>query len=98
MRTVFAIEDRPDIIGTPNQVGLQSMVVRSSQTLALTPNFHAEVGNELQAIRLGEMQVANHPFGGAVWSNGENSVAYGWRHRGSCNMRTNWTDRTPRLL
>ena len=52
------------------------MVVRSSQTLALSPNFHAEVGNELQAIRLGEMQVANHPFGGAVWSNGENSVAY----------------------
>lgn len=76
MRTVFAIEDRPDIVGTPNQVGLQSMVVRSSQTLALTPSFHAEVGNELQAIRLGEMQVANHPFGGAVWSNGANSVAY----------------------
>ncbi len=76
MRTVFAIEDRPDIVGTPNQVGLQSMVVRSSQTLALTPNFHAEVGNELQAIRLGEMQVANHPFGGVVWSNGANSVAY----------------------
>jgi len=76
LRTVLAIEDRPEIVGTSNQLGLESMVVRSSQTMALSPEVHAEVGNELQVVRLGESQVSNHPFAGVIWSQGGNSVSY----------------------
>lgn len=76
LRTVFSIEDSPQIVGTSNQLGTQSMVVRSSQTMALSPELHAEVGNELQAVRLGKIQISNHPFAGVVWSDGANSASY----------------------
>ncbi len=76
LRTVVSVEDSPQIVGTPNQIGAQSMVVRSSQTLEITPELHAEVGNELQAVRLGQTQISNHPFAGVVWSDGHNSASY----------------------
>lgn len=76
LRTVLSVEDRPEIVGTPHQVGLQAMVVRSSQTMTFSPEMHAEVGNELQVIRLGQNQISNHPFAGVVWSKGGNSVSY----------------------
>jgi hypothetical protein len=76
LRTVFSVEDSPQIVGTPSQIGAQSMVVRSSQTLEITPELHAEAGNEMQAVRLGQTQISNHPFAGVVWSDGHNSASY----------------------
>jgi Carboxypeptidase regulatory-like domain len=76
LRSVVSVENRPQIVGTAEQSGLQSMVVRTSQTMMFTPELHAEVGNEMQALRLGQMEVSNHPFLGVIWNSGDNAVSY----------------------
>ncbi|HYK36917.1 carboxypeptidase-like regulatory domain-containing protein [Alloacidobacterium sp.] len=76
MRTVAAFEDRPDIQGGYDGQGLQAVVLRSSETMDLMNGIIAEVGNEVEAIHLGETQFANHPFAGVSVHTGDNAVEY----------------------
>lgn len=76
MRTVVAVQDRPEIHGTPTQQGLSTMVVRSSESLKLTSHVDAEVGNEFQAVKLGHTAYQSHPFIGIEWNSGANTFSY----------------------
>ena len=46
-----AFQDLPGIEQTPGQQGIQSLMLRSSQTMQLTPFLDAELGNEFEALR-----------------------------------------------
>ena len=76
MRTVAAFEDRPDIQSGFDGQGLQAAILRSSETIDLMNGIVGEVGNEVQAIHLGETQFANHPFAGVSVHAGDNAVEY----------------------
>lgn len=76
MRTVAAFEDRPDIQGGYDGQGLQTVVLRSSETMDLMNGIVAEFGSEVEAIHLGETQFANHPFAGVSVHAGDNAVEY----------------------
>lgn len=76
IRTVTAMQDLPGIQQTSSQQGIQSMVLRSSQTMELTPFLEAELGNEFEAVRGNNMEIANHPFGTVTWRGGDTTVSY----------------------
>jgi len=76
IRTVAAMQDLPGIGQTSNQQGIQSMVLRSAQTMELTSFLHAELGNEFEAVRGNTAVFANHPFGALTWSGGDTAVSY----------------------
>jgi hypothetical protein len=76
IRTVASFQDMPNISQTSTQRGIQAMVLRSSQTMQLTPFLEAEVGNEFQAVNGANAQFANHPFGAVTWREGDTAVSY----------------------
>ncbi len=76
IRTVAAMQDLPGIEQTSTQQGIQSMVLRSAQTMELTPFLDAEVGNEFEAVRGNTTEIGNHPFGTVTWRDGETAVSY----------------------
>ncbi len=76
IRTVAAIQDLPGIEQTSSQQGIQSMVLRSAQTIELTPFLDAELGNEFEAVRGNNVEFANHPFGTVTWRGGDTAVSY----------------------
>ncbi len=76
IRTVAAMQDLPGIEQTSNQQGIQSMVLRSAQTIELTPFLDAELGNEFEAVRGNTAEFANHPFGTVSWRGGDTAVSY----------------------
>jgi hypothetical protein len=76
IRTVAAFEDRPEIQSGFDGQGLQAAILRSSETIDLMNGITGEVGNEIEAIHLGETQFANHPFAGVAVHAGDNTVAY----------------------
>jgi len=76
MRTVAAIERRGGILGSPSQQGLEALVLRNAQSMTLSPSLEVEFGNEFEAVRMDQDQIANHPFGGVTWSDGDLSFAY----------------------
>jgi Carboxypeptidase regulatory-like domain len=76
IRTVAAMQDLPGIEQTSNQQGIQSMVLRSAQTIELTPFLDAELGNEFEAVRGNTAEFANHPFGTVTWRGGDTAVSY----------------------
>jgi hypothetical protein len=76
IRTVAAMQDLPGIEQTSSQQGIQAMVLRSAQTMQLTPFLDAEVGNEFEAVRGSNMEIANHPFGTLTWRGGDTAVSY----------------------
>jgi hypothetical protein len=75
-RTVTAIEDRPDIGGGPGMQGLQAIEMRTGETLGLGQNILAEFGDDAEAVHLGDMLVANHPFAAVTVRGGNTSLAY----------------------
>jgi hypothetical protein len=75
-RTVAAVEDRPDIAAGPETQGLQAIEMRTGETLSFGESIHAEFGDEAQAIHLGDMIVANHPFAAIAAQDGNTSFAY----------------------
>ncbi len=76
LRTVAAIQDLPNIEQTPGQLGVQSLVLRSSQTMQLASFLDAELGNEFDAVRGETTQIANHPFGTLTWRGGDTAISY----------------------
>ena len=76
IRTVAAMQDLPGIEQTSTQQGIQSMVLRSAQTIELTPFLDAELGNEFEAVRGNTAEFANHPFGTVTWRGGDTAVSY----------------------
>ena len=76
IRTVAAFEDLPGIEGTPTEQGVQALLLRTAETLELTPSIEAEAGNEFEAVRMGVTQVANHPFANVTWRNGDTAISY----------------------
>ena len=76
IRTVAAMQDLPGIEQTSSQQGIQSMVLRSAQTVELTPFLDAELGNEFEAVRGNSALFANHPFGTVTWRDGDTAVSY----------------------
>ena len=75
-RTVAAVEDRPDIGGGPGVQGLQAIEMRTGETLEFGEAVHAEFGDAAEAIHLGDMVVANHPFAAVTVRSGNTSFAY----------------------
>lgn len=76
MVTVAAFEDRPDIAGGPQQQGVQSMVLRSAETINLTPAIEAEAGSQFEAVHFAGMQVASRPFADVNVRAGGTTVSY----------------------
>lgn len=74
--TVAAFEDRPDIAGGPRQQGMQSMVLRTAETLRLSDSVQAEAGSEIQAVHFGGIQTASRPFASLTVHAGRNAVSY----------------------
>jgi hypothetical protein len=76
IRTVAFFEDLPGIQRTSTGQGIQSLILRSSETMSLAPFLDAEVGSEFAAIRGESAQVVNHPFGTVTWRGGDTDVSY----------------------
>ncbi len=76
IRTVAVMQDLPGIEQTSTQQGIQSMVLRSAETMELTPFLDAEVGNEFEAVRGNTTEIGNHPFGTVTWRGGDTAVSY----------------------
>lgn len=74
-RTVFAVENMPALEGTASQRGMQSVVIRSAETMHLG-ELELEAGNNFELVRMGRQEVANQPFAGITWSEGDNSASY----------------------
>lgn len=75
-RTVIAFENLAGVEGSSNQQGVQSMVIRSAETLRPLPELELEAGNDFEFVRMGRQQAANHPFAGMSWSDGDTSISY----------------------
>ena len=75
-RAVAAFEKRSGIQGALAQDGMQALVLRSAETMNLSPSLAVEFGNEFEAVRMDHDQFANHPFAGATWSAGDVAVSY----------------------
>jgi hypothetical protein len=76
IRTVAAFQDLPGLTQTEANRGIQTLVLRSSETMRLAPFLEAEVGNEFQAVNGRNAQFANHPFGTVTWRGGDTAVSY----------------------
>jgi hypothetical protein len=76
MRTVAAIEKRGGILGGSTRQGMEALVLRNAQSLTLTPALELEFGNEFEAVRMDQDQIANHPFAGVTWSDGDHAFSY----------------------
>ena len=76
IRTVASLQDLPGIEQTSSQQGIQSLVLRSAETMQLTTFLDAELGNEFEAVRGNCDQFANHPFGTVTWRGGDTAVSY----------------------
>ena len=76
IRTVAAIQVLPAIEQRPGEQGIQSLVMRSAESMQLTTFLDAELGNEFEAVRGASMQIANHPFGTVTWRGGDTAVSY----------------------
>ncbi len=75
-RTIAAVESRPDILAGPGAQGLQAIEMRSGQTMSFGESVQAEVGDDAEAIHLGDMLVANHPFAAVTLRRGNTALAY----------------------
>jgi Carboxypeptidase regulatory-like domain len=75
-RTIAAVESRPDIVAGPGVQGLQAIEMRSGQTMSFGEAVQAEFGDDAEAVHLGEMLVANHPFAAVTVRRGKASMAY----------------------
>jgi hypothetical protein len=53
-RTVAAVETRPDVAGGPTSQGLQTIAMRSGETMNFGESVQAEIGDETEAIHLGD--------------------------------------------
>jgi hypothetical protein len=76
LRTVGAFIDRPEIAGGPDVQGMQAMILRVAETMSLTEAVDAEFGNEIEAVHLGDTEIANHPFAALRVHAGDTSVSY----------------------
>jgi hypothetical protein len=76
LRTVGAFIDRPEIAGGPDAQGMQAMILRAAETMSLTEAVDAEFGNEIEAVHLGDTEIANHPFAAFRVHAGDTSVSY----------------------
>jgi hypothetical protein len=75
MISVASFSDRPDVVSSRDS-GLQVMTMRSAMTMAFGPGLEAEVGNELEAVHLGETLAATHPFAGLRVRHEGTTVSY----------------------
>ena len=75
-RTVGAVEDRPDISGGPGAQGLQAIEMRTGETLGFGEAVQAEFGDETEAVHLGNLVMANHPFAAVAVHDGNTSFGY----------------------
>ena len=75
-RTVAAVEDRPDITGGPGAEGLQAIEMRTGETMSLTESVQAQFGDEMEAVRLANTVLANHPFAGVAVRAGNEWITY----------------------
>jgi hypothetical protein len=75
-RTIAAVEARPDIVAGPGVQGLQAIQMRTGQTMSFGESVQAEVGDDAEAIHLGDLLMANHPFANVTVRRGKTAVAY----------------------
>ena len=66
MITVGSFSDRPDVTSSGDR-GLEVVTMRTATTMTLGPGLEAEVGDEFEAIHLGNTISAAHPFGGVMY-------------------------------
>ncbi|HEY0784629.1 MAG TPA: carboxypeptidase-like regulatory domain-containing protein [Acidobacteriaceae bacterium] len=73
--SVASFSERPDVISGSDR-GLEVVTLRSAATLALAPGLAAEVGNEMEAVHLGQTLAAIHPFASITIHTGATTVRY----------------------
>lgn len=84
LRTAASFSQQPVMVGAPSAQELQAMLLRTAESIQLSPELTAEFGDEIQAVRLGLNsgtasgieQIASHPFGSIAWQSGSASVSY----------------------
>lgn len=75
-RTIAAVEASPDIVAGPGVEGLQAIEMRTGQTMSFGEGVQAEVGDDAEAVHLGQMLMANHPFAGVTVRRGNTAISY----------------------
>jgi hypothetical protein len=75
-RTVAAFVDRPEIAGGPNVRGMQAMILRTAESLQLTPAIGVEAGGETEIVHMDGTQIANHPFAAVHVRAGDGTISY----------------------
>jgi hypothetical protein len=76
IRTVAVIQDLPGLEQTSTQHGVESILLRNSETMQLTPSLDAELGSEVEGVHGQTTRFANHPFGTVTWRGGDTAVSY----------------------
>jgi hypothetical protein len=80
LTTVLSYQSNPEIAGAgaggPG-VGLQSVNLRTVDTLRLLPDLVVEAGNQLQVFSLGtQSSTVARPFANLAWSHGDTTASY----------------------
>jgi hypothetical protein len=76
VRTVAVMQDLPGIEQTSAHQGIQSMLLRTAETMQLTPSVDAEVGSEFEGVHGQNSIFANQPFATVTWRGGDTAIAY----------------------
>ncbi len=79
LRTVASVLNQ-QVDGTGMGQDLETMLLRTAESAQIAPQWMAELGNELEAVRLrgpaATEQIASHPFGSLTWTSASSTVSY----------------------
>ena len=76
LTTVASYQSDPAITAGPAQA-LHAIRLRTADTLQLTPEIHAEVGNQVELVSLGALSsTVVSPFMNAAWEHGNATISY----------------------
>lgn len=76
IRSVAAYQQVGGIEGAGIGDGVQTLIVRGSESLQLSPNVSAEFGSQLESVHGAGNLLANSPFAVVSWRSGSNHISY----------------------
>ncbi len=76
IRSIAAVESLPDVVGSRGMEGMQAVEMRTGETMSFGPGIEAQVGDAAEAIRLGEVLLANQPFATVTVRSGQTDLSY----------------------
>lgn len=76
VRSVVAYQQFGGLEGSGMSSGIQTVMVRGSESMQLTPSLEAEFGSQLQSIHGPSNLVSNSPFAVVSWRSGSSRISY----------------------